>query len=54
MKSLVLGVIGTLLGTGLALLPSAPAPARTHFSFWLNLGVPLGPFPGYGYLLPYP
>lgn len=41
--------IGVLLATGLLLTTSDPAVARTHFSFGLNLAVPLTPYPGYGY-----
>ena len=51
-KALVLGVIGTLVLTSLLLIPAEPALARTHFFFGLNLGVPVAPYPVYGY--PYP
>ena len=51
-KALVLGVIGALVLTSLLLIPAEPALARTHFFFGLNLGVPVAPYPVYGY--PYP
>lgn len=53
-RVLTLGVIGALILTSLILIPAGPALARTHFSFGLNLGVPLGPYPGYWYPYPYP
>ncbi|MDE2059138.1 MAG: PEGA domain-containing protein [candidate division NC10 bacterium] len=49
-----LGVIAALILTSLIVIPVGPALARTHFSFGLNLGVPLGPYPGYWYPYPYP
>lgn len=54
MRVLTLGVIGALILTSLILIPAGPALARTHFSFGLNLAVPLGPYPGYWYPYPYP
>jgi hypothetical protein len=53
-RVLTLGVIGALILTSLIVIPTGPALARTHFSFGLNLGVPLGPYPGYWYPYPYP
>ena len=43
------GVIGILIATSLLLLPAEPALARPHFSFWLNFGVPVAPYPAYTY-----
>ena len=51
-RTLVLGVIGTLVAASLLLVPADPALARTNFFFGLNLGVPVAPYPVYGY--PYP
>ncbi len=51
-RMVALGAIGALIAISLLLLPADPALARTHFFFGLNLGVPLGPYPVYGY--PYP
>ncbi|MDE2320497.1 MAG: hypothetical protein KGL31_01045 [candidate division NC10 bacterium] len=51
-RSLAALVIGILLMTGLVLVVAEPASARTHFSFGLNLAVPLAPYPPYAY--PYP
>lgn len=51
-RSLAVLAIGALLVTGLLLLTTEPASARTHFSFGLHLGVPLTPY--YGYMYPYP
>ena len=51
-RSLAAVVIGALLVTGLLLLAADPALARTHFSFGLNLAIPLAPYPAYVY--PYP
>lgn len=45
-------LIVTLVLFSLLLVPAAPALARTNFFFGLNVGVPLGPYPVYGY--PYP
>jgi hypothetical protein len=53
-RVLTLGVIGDLILTSLILLSAGPALARTHFSFGLNLAVPLGVYPGYWYPYPYP
>jgi hypothetical protein len=53
-RVLTLGVIGALILTSLMVIPAGPALARTHFSFGLNLAVPLGPYPGYWYPYPYP
>jgi hypothetical protein len=50
---LALRVIGCLIVTSLLLFPANTTLARTHFSFGLNLGVPLGPYQGYGYQYPY-
>lgn|SRR5574337_839761 len=44
--------IGAVLVTGLLVVTADPAAARTHFSFGLNLAVPLTPYPAYVY--PYP
>ena len=51
-RMLALGVIGILIVTSLLLIPADPALARTYFSFGLNFGVPLAPYPVYTY--PYP
>ena len=51
-RSVAALMIGALLVTGLLLLTADPASARTHFSFGLNLGIPITPYPGYMY--PYP
>ncbi len=51
-RILALGVMATLVVTSVLLIPTAPALAKTHFVFGLNLGVPLAPYPAYGY--PYP
>ncbi len=51
-RILALGVMATLVVTSVLLIPAAPALARTHFFFGLNLGVPPAPYPAYGY--PYP
>jgi hypothetical protein len=51
-RVLALGILVTLVLTGLVLIPADPALARTHFFFGLNLGVPLAPYPAYSY--PYP
>lgn len=51
-RMVAVGAIGALIAISLLLLPADPALARTHFFFGLNLGVPLGPYPVYGY--PYP
>jgi len=48
-RVLALGVLGALIVTSLLLVPAAPALARTHFFFGLNLGVPLAPYPAYSY-----
>jgi hypothetical protein len=48
-RSLAVLVIGVLLVTGLLLLAAGPASARAHFSFGLNLAVPLAPYPAYVY-----
>jgi len=48
-RMVVLGAIGALIAISLLLLPADPALARTHFFFGLNVGVPLGPYPVYGY-----
>ena len=53
-RVLTLGAIGALILTSLILISADPALARTHFSFGLNLSVPLGPYPGYWYPYPYP
>src|SRR5574337_1248546 len=53
-RVLMLGVIEALILTSLMFIPAGPALARTHFSFGLNLAVPLGPYPGYWYPYPYP
>ncbi len=47
-------MIGTLLATGFLFLAADPASARTHFSFGLQLGVPITPYPAYAYPYPYP
>lgn len=52
-KNLATLAIGALLVTGLLLLTTDPASARTNFHFGLNLGVPLAPYHGYMYY-PYP
>lgn len=51
-RMLALGLLATLVLTGLVLIPADPALARTHFFFGLNLGVPLAPYPAYS--SPYP
>ena len=51
-RMMALGVIVTLIVTGLVFLPATPAVARSNFFFGLNIGVPLGPYPVYTY--PYP
>ena len=51
-RLLVIGALATLAVTGLVLVPADSALARTSFHFGLNLGVPVGPYPGYAY--PYP
>jgi hypothetical protein len=51
-RSLAALMIGALLVTSFLLLAADPASARTHFSFGLNLEVPLTPYPGNMY--PYP
>ncbi len=48
-RMFALGVLATLVVASLLLLPADPALARTHFSFGLNIGVPLAPYPMYGY-----
>ncbi len=51
-RTVVLGVIGTLVVASLLLVPAGPAMARTNFSFGLHLGIPVAPYPVYAY--PYP
>lgn len=51
-RGLAVGVAVALVVASLLLLPADPALARTHFFFGLNVGVPLAPYPAYGY--PYP
>jgi hypothetical protein len=53
-RSVAVLMIGALLVIGLPLLAADPASARTNFHFGLNLGVPLTPYHGYGYVYPYP
>ena len=48
-RTLVLGVIGTLVAASLLLVPADPALARTNYSFGFNFNVPLGIYPMYGY-----
>ena len=48
-RTLVLGVIGTLVAASLLLVPADPALARTNFFFGLNFGVPVAPYPVYAY-----
>ena len=48
-RMVALGAIGALIVISLLLLPAHPALARSNFFFGLNLGVPLGPYPVYGY-----
>ncbi len=51
-RMFVVGVISALVVASLLLVPADPALARTNFSFGLNIGVPVAPYPAYGY--PYP
>jgi hypothetical protein len=51
-RSVLIGVLATIAITSLVLVPANPASARTSFHFGLNLGVPVAPYPAYGY--PYP
>jgi len=51
-RMLAFGVIGVLVVASLLLVSADPALARTNFFFGLNLGVPVSPYPAYGY--PYP
>ena len=48
-RGIVPCLIGILLMINLLLISAKPVLAKTHFFFGLNVGIPIGPYPVYGY-----